>query len=129
MVNLRFLFRMCVLFSLCGNAFALPTVNISEADSEAAEAGQDTASFTVTRTDDGTLGQNLNVYFDFVNPPTGTDYDFGAGLGYVDGDTRYITIPAGESSASVTITPRLDNLIEGTNTGDHAGVTKYIYPG
>jgi len=84
-------------------------VHISAIDPAMAEAGQDPGSFTVTRTDHGNKGINLLVYFDFVNPPTGTDYDFGAGLGYVDGDTRYITIPAGESSASVTITPRLDS--------------------
>ncbi len=106
----------CFLLAMCSNAFALPVVNISAVDGSAAEAGQDPGSFTVTRTDDGSLGQALNVYFDFVLPPTAWDFDFSAGLGYIGQNSRYVTIPAGESSATVTITPIKDNLIEGLET-------------
>jgi len=112
----KYFLRTCFLLVLCSNALALPVVNISAIDSSAAEAGQDPGSFTVTRTDDGSLGQALNVVFDFVLPPTGVDFDFQAGLGYVGVDSRHVTIPAGQLSATVTITPRRDNLIEGPET-------------
>ncbi|MFC1796418.1 hypothetical protein ACFL1V_04910, partial [Pseudomonadota bacterium] len=127
MIKLKAIWITCFLLVICSNAFALPIVNISDMDSSAAEAGQDPGSFTVTRTDDGSLGQTLNVHFDFIAPPTGTDFDFSAGLGYIDADSRIITIAAGQSSATVTITPRLDNLIEGTETLEIALVSSNAY--
>jgi len=127
MIKLKAIWSTCFLLVICSNAFALPIVNISAMDSSAAEAGQEPGSFTVTRTDDGSLGQALNVNFDFIAPPTGTDFDFSAGLGYIDGNSRIVTIAANQSSATVTITPRLDNLIEGTETLEIALVSSNAY--
>ncbi len=84
-------------------------VHISAIDPAAAEAGQDPGSFTVTRTDNGNKAIPLHVYFDFVLPSPEWDFDFSAGLGYVGQYSRYITIPGGQFSATVTVTPKRDS--------------------
>ncbi|MFC1701929.1 hypothetical protein ACFL1J_04195, partial [Pseudomonadota bacterium] len=95
----------------------VPTnVNLTLDDGNMDEGTLGTGSFTVTRSNDGNVDAAINVYFTFGGTAlNGVDYDATA-QGYVNGDTRFITIPAGQLSASSTITPRKDNLIEGEET-------------
>jgi len=50
-----------------------PPVNLTSIDEDAAEAGQDPARFTVTRSDNGNIAGPINVYVaveDIMPPPT-----------------------------------------------------------
>lgn len=108
----------------------VPFVTVTAPDNTAAEvdltqpgAKADTGTFLVSRT--GDTSQSLTVYYALSGPSTGemalhgVDYEALPGL---------VIIPAGETSATVTIVPRWDNLGEGTewvtlNLG--AGPTNY----
>lgn len=84
----------------------LPTVRITATDGGAAEAGTDPGTFTITRT--GDTSQALTVSYAISGSASnGTDYTAIA---------ETVTIPAGESSVNVTITPIDDVLIEGSET-------------
>ena len=109
MPSLKIIIYFCAFLFVCSNASALPTVSITEVDEEAAEAGQVTGSFTVTRTGDENPEQILQVYFIFGPSAEGQDFNFSAGLGYHNATTRHVTIPANEFSATVTITPIMDS--------------------
>jgi len=100
--------------SASSQAIALPTVSISAVDGTAAEAGQEQGSFTVTRSGDVDLGQNLNVYFEFASAG-GQDYVLG-NVNNVSTWERRVTIPANEFTAQVTLEPHQDNLVEGPET-------------
>jgi hypothetical protein len=84
-------------------------VSIEATDPTASEAG-DTGTFTVSRTG-GDLSQALLVHV--LRSGTATD-----GVDYVDlgGISFFVTIPANELSATVTITPRPDAIVEGDET-------------
>ncbi|MBE9098364.1 Ig-like domain-containing protein [Vacuolonema iberomarrocanum] len=86
----------------------LPQVSILATDAEAAEAGTDSGTFTITRTDDTT--DALTVTYTVVMTSTatsGSDYDLLTGT---------VEIPAGVASTPVTLTPINDNRVEGTET-------------
>jgi hypothetical protein len=84
----------------------LPEVTITATDANAAEQGQDPGTFTVTRT--GPTTNPLTVNYTIGGTATnGTDYQT---IG------TSVTIPAGQASATVTITPIDDALIEGPET-------------
>ncbi len=84
----------------------LPTVSIVASDPTAAEPGSDTGQFTVTRT--GSTAVSLTVSFAMGGTATaGTDYT-------APGAT--VTIPAGQSSATIAIAPMRDSAIEATET-------------
>jgi len=94
-----------------GRAFSLSELNIKMNDGFAAEANQETASFTVTRTDDGNLIQ--------LSIPLGFSGAAGHGPDYTLGNVNCcytVIIPAGVLSTIVTLTPVLDNNVEGTET-------------
>lgn len=77
-------------------------VSIAVTDDAAAEHGSNVAVFVVSRT--GALNKPLNVYVDALGSArNGTDYPR---VG------RTVTIPAGQSSTTVTITPVDDALAE-----------------
>jgi hypothetical protein len=81
----------------------LPTVTIVATDAAAAEAGNNTGTFTVNRT--GPTTSSLSVSVGIGGTATnGGDY---AGI------SSLITLAAGQASATVTITPAADNLVEG----------------
>jgi len=92
-----------------GNALATvtiadnsPTLSIEATDPDAAEAGPDTGTFTITRTGDTT--DPLTVRFRVTGTArNGSDYER---IAYE------ATIPAGEASATVTITPIDDATAE-----------------
>lgn len=110
----------------------LQTVNVVSSDSTAAEidlsvsgAVANTGTFLITRSGDTTNA--LTVYYAFsgvtgsgVMALHGADYEWMPGV---------VQIPAGQSSAAITIVPRFDSLGEGTeqcvlNLG--ANATNYI---
>ncbi|BFM38259.1 esterase-like activity of phytase family protein [Synechocystis sp. LKSZ1] len=90
---------------------AIPLVSIIAIDADAAETGNDTATFRVSRT--------LNTL-----TPLSINYTIGTGVGQVSTNdytanpalTGVITIPAGQSFADITITPVDDALQEGDET-------------
>lgn len=80
-----------------------PTVNVSTADASAAEIGGNTGSFTITRSTD--VG-SLVVSYSLSGPATnGTDYSAISGS---------VTIPNGQTSATITVTPIDDAVLEGS---------------
>jgi hypothetical protein len=87
-------------------AAQLPVVTVSASDSSAAEAGPDSASFTIART--GTTAQPLTVHYSVSGTAiAGSDYPALAGQ---------ITIPGGQSSATIVVTPVNDTAVEGNET-------------
>ncbi|MFM2221213.1 MAG: hypothetical protein RLZZ553_961 [Verrucomicrobiota bacterium] len=83
-----------------------PTVSLSLLDASASESGPDNAVFLVTRT--GSTAAPLKVFYGMSGTAYhGTDY---AGL------SGEITIPAGQASAPIVITPYSDDLGESTET-------------
>jgi parallel beta-helix repeat protein len=93
------------------NDDAKPVVTIVATDAHGAEAGADPGQFTFTRT--GSTTDPLIVHY----------YLTGTAQNSVDYTTptntlvpKVITIPAGASSATVTIKPKDDALAEGTET-------------
>jgi galactose oxidase-like protein/Calx-beta domain-containing protein/Kelch motif protein len=83
-----------------------PTVSVSATDAAASEAGPNAGTFTLSRT--GSTSSALTVNFVLSGTATnGTDY---AAIG----TSR--TIAAGQSSATVTVTPIVDAAVEGAET-------------
>ena len=81
-------------------------VTLNAADPQAHEAGLGTASFRVTR--GGDLSQPLTVNYSVTgNAVAGTDYDALSGT---------VTFPANENTAFITVTPRNDTTVEGSET-------------
>jgi Metallo-peptidase family M12B Reprolysin-like/Calx-beta domain len=88
------------------NDDVLPTISIAATDPNAAEQNRDPGVFTVTRT--GATTNSLIVNFGIGGTAANTtDYD---------NITGTLTIPIGQASATVTITPVDDNLIEQAET-------------
>ncbi|OKH30835.1 hypothetical protein NIES2119_30135 [[Phormidium ambiguum] IAM M-71] len=84
-----------------------PTVNVIAADANAAESGNDPGTFTFTRT--GSKKNDLIVSYSVTGTATnGTDYNVPL--------TGTVTIPAGQDSVSVSITPVDDVLFEKDET-------------
>jgi len=109
--SVQLLFLLALL-AIQATAVAQPTVNITLDDGDLAEAGQDPGGFTVTRTDDGTLGQSLDVFVDLAGTATnGLDYTIAGATLWIDA-TYFLTIQAESFSASVTVTPKTDNRVE-----------------
>ncbi len=90
-------------------ALSTPMVNITATDANAAETGNNTGTFRITRT--GSL----------VGPMTAS-YTIATGTGqatsndYTPTLTGAVTIPAGQSFVEIVITPVKDNLVEGNET-------------
>ncbi len=84
----------------------LPSVDVIAGDKSAFEEGLDTGSFTIVRSGDTTAALNVRYELsgtarpgsDYVSPPAS------------------IIIPAGQVAATITITPRVDDLTEGDET-------------
>ncbi|MEA2710118.1 MAG: hypothetical protein QOF78_2719, partial [Phycisphaerales bacterium] len=87
-------------------ATTTPTVSVAATDSSASEPGTNTGKFTITRT--GSTSASLLVNYVIGGSATnGSDYNSLAGS---------VTIPAGSSSATVTVTPKDDATVENTET-------------
>jgi len=97
-------------------AIALSTVKLTLDDGEMDEANQGTGMFTVTRSSNGKLDENLVVRFNFGgNAANGSDYTV-TDQQFIGGVTRALTIPAGSLSKSSLVTPVKDFIIEGDET-------------
>jgi hypothetical protein len=84
----------------------LPTVTVSASDANASEPGTDTGAFTLART--GSTTSALAVNFTFSGTAVnGIDYN---ALG------TSVTMPAGAASVTVTVTPKDDTTVEGSET-------------
>ena len=84
----------------------LPTVTITATDSSAAEAPLNTGTFTVSRT--GSTTTALNVIYTVGGSATaGSDYTALVGS---------VSIPAGQASAPILVTPINDSLVENAET-------------
>jgi len=84
----------------------LPGVSVTATDNQGAEEGQDPITFTLTRT--GDLSQPLTVnYFMTGDAVNGSDYET---------LPLSVVIQAGESNATVVVTPIDDNVSEFTET-------------
>ncbi len=88
-------------------------VTIAVSDAEAAEDGQDPATFTITRT--GLTADPLTVAFQLDGTSTvdGSDYSLSDGTNAV---TNSITIPAGAASIDLILTPADDTDAEGNES-------------
>ena len=94
-------------FSACVELVAaLPTVTLVATDPVASEIGADPGTFTFSRT--GSVTDPLDVFYSIGGNVSGTDY-----TPTLPGS---VTIPAGQSSATITITPVPDALAEGDET-------------
>src|SRR5438105_2993805 len=83
-----------------------PVVTIVATDPDASETGPDPGTFTVTRTGDTNKPLTVRYIIDGT-AKNGADY-----LAL----SNYVVIPAGSSSADITVTPIDDALVEGTET-------------
>lgn len=85
---------------------ALPTISLAALDATASEPGANVGAFQVTRT--GTTNAPLTVAYTLGGSAVnGSDYTT---------LSNYVVIPAGSSNATITLTPRDDAFIEGTET-------------
>lgn len=85
----------------------LPRVAVTTSDASASETGSDPATFTITRT--GSTASALTVTYTLSGQATNGDYTISPTLGTV-------VIAAGQSSATVTITPVDDPYFETDET-------------
>ena len=84
----------------------LPSVSVTAVDGAASETGPDPGSFTITRT--GSTTASLTVAYKLTGTATnGTDYSSLA---------TTVVIPAGQTSASLTVTPTNDGGAESAET-------------
>ena len=96
-----------------GLVFAQPTVSVNVDDSLMAEADLGTGRFTITRTGDGDTENAKNVFLASSGSASwSADFTFD-GMTHWGSNIFYLTIPAGELTASATFTPKKDNVIEG----------------
>ncbi|MBW4655182.1 MAG: hypothetical protein KME20_19395 [Kaiparowitsia implicata GSE-PSE-MK54-09C] len=92
------------------------TVNLSPlTNANVLEGGSGVMTFTFTRT--GFTANPLTVDFTLGGVATlGNDYMLTAGSGQLDLPNRTLTFAAGQTSATLLVTPLADNLIEGNET-------------
>lgn len=91
---------------LGGPAVILPGVAIQATDPDAAELGPDTGQFTVTLSIPAATDITVNYTVEGM-ATNGVDYQPLSGV---------VTIPAGQISATITVTPIPDTLLEGPET-------------
>ncbi|HKE42925.1 MAG TPA: Calx-beta domain-containing protein [Steroidobacteraceae bacterium] len=83
-----------------------PTVTIVASDASASEAGSNTATFTISRTGDSSSA--LTVLINVAGTASqGADYS---------SLPASVPLSAGQTSATLTVTPLADNLVEGDET-------------
>jgi len=92
--------------TISDNDVARPTVSMSASDGGAAEAGPDGGIFTITRS--GSTATALVVHYN-----SGGSASPGADYAALSGSA---TIPAGQASATIVVTPVDDLLVEGAET-------------
>ena len=95
-----------------------PVVTLTAPDNTATEAGRATGAFAIARSG-GNVAAALQVRVALSGTATLTsDFGWSPGGSFVGGAIYQFNIPAGLTSITVTITPALDNLVEGAETID-----------
>src|SRR6185295_19959355 len=91
----------------------LPEVTITASDANASEVGSDTGTFTLTRSGSNALElADVHLQVSGAADP-GNDY---TSPNLTGGPNDRVTFAAGSSTATVTVTPTPDALVEGTET-------------
>ncbi len=93
-----------ITFTVTNGTSGQPTVSVAATDANAGETTPNTGTFTITRTGATTSALTVNVGLG-GSAANGSDY---AQV------TSPVTIPAGSASATVTVSPVDDNLVEGS---------------
>jgi hypothetical protein len=94
----------------------LPVVTLTVPDNTATEAGPTTGAFTLTRAG-GNTASALLVRLSLTGTATlSTDFSWSPGGSFAGGTIYQFSIPAGQESLTVTVTPTQDNLVEGAET-------------
>ena len=94
-------------------------ISISSVDTVATEAGPTTASFIISRTDQGDVSQSMTVYYRAEGTATWTelqsnsDYTLSPYGLQARPNLINVTIPANKLSQTVILTPRFDDIEEG----------------
>ncbi len=92
----------------------VPEVNLTLIDGDASELGRDPGSFMVSRSSNGNLAAPISVNIDVTGTATrNADY---AIPGLFGGAPFGVTIPANQLTATITLTPFTDNIVEGNET-------------
>jgi hypothetical protein len=92
-----------------------PTVSVAASDASGAEQGAGTIVFTVTRT--GSTAGTLAVAVGWGgNAASGSDYTVSVAGGALSPNGQTLTFAAGSASATITVTPIDDTLVENTET-------------
>lgn len=100
-----------LLLPAAGVAQAQPTVTVTAPDTQASEAG-DTATFLFARVGgDNSQALTVNFTFDETTTAIGADYSTGAEVPFFTCCAE-VSIPAGESELTVTVTAVPDNVTE-----------------
>jgi hypothetical protein len=93
-----------------------PVVTLAVTDNTATEAGQTTGTFVFTRSG-GNLASPLAVRAAVSGTASfSPDFNWSPGGANVGGGIYQWSIPAAQASLTVTVTPALDNLVEGAET-------------
>ena len=85
-------------------------------DGEMTELDQNPGSFTLTRSENGNIAGTIRVHVIMQGSATiDTDYSR-AGVGNIGGEVYYVDIYGQQLTRTITLVPKLDNLIEGEET-------------
>lgn len=113
-------------FPISGTVEPPPTVSITATDAEAAETGNNTGTFRLTRTGNAAGALTVNLAIDASSTVTSNagggfpvDYNFSVSGGASisgTGATRTLIIPAGQSFVDLTVTPENDEHAEADET-------------
>ena len=92
-------------------------LQLTATDADAAELGSNLATFTVSRSGGTTLARDVSISVG-GSASNNTDYSISSAalLGPATGGTFDIRIPAGQASATITITPIFSPEVEGSET-------------
>ena len=92
-----------------------PAATIAVTDATAAELGADTATFVISRAGGASTAYDRPVTVTISGTAAAfVDYSSSSGLG--NGGSFSLTIPAGQTSVTVTVTPNFDPALEGSET-------------
>jgi hypothetical protein len=93
-----------------------PVVTLTVPDNTATEAGRTTGTFALTRSG-GNLANALQVRVALSGTASfSPDFSWSPGGSFLGGAIYQFSIPASQASLTVTVTPALDNLVEGVET-------------
>ena len=92
-----------------------PAATIVVTDAAAAELGSDTATFTISRAAGASTAFDRPVTV-AIGGTASPFSDYGSSIGIGNGASVSVTIPAGQATMLITVTPFTDALVEGPET-------------